>query len=105
MNHKSCEHEANPSTECEVCGKSIDNVRKHTKEIHEGISKPCTPEAPEAENKNEAKNGDEENNEEYDDEDEEKYEAEHGEEGETKQTKHEIRSPDDPEIQKNRKYL
>ena len=42
MNHKSCEHEANPSTECEVCGESIDNVRKHTKEIHEGISKPCT---------------------------------------------------------------
>ena len=70
MNHKSCEHEANPSTECEVCGKSIDNVRKHTKKIHEDpkllrfppVDTTASSATPEAENKNEGKNGDEENN-------------------------------------------
>ena len=44
MNPKSYEHEANTSNEWEVCGKSVDNVRKHTKskEIHEEVSNPCT---------------------------------------------------------------
>ena len=42
MKPKSCEHEANPSRECEVRGESVDNVEKHTEKIHEEIGKPCT---------------------------------------------------------------
>ena len=42
LNPKSYEHEANPQTNVKFVEKSVDNVRKHTEEMHEEFRKSCT---------------------------------------------------------------
>ena len=42
LNPKSYEHEANPQTNVKFVEKSVDNVRKHTEEMHEEFKKSCT---------------------------------------------------------------